>query len=55
MEYTFTTKNGEQLRGKIVHQYGAFANGMRYVLETETGAQFRCVKDSEGNFVELVI
>lgn len=50
----FTTKNGEQLTGELVHQYSAFEGGMRYIL-TNHGKEYRCVKDKDGKFVELVI
>ena len=51
----FTTANGEKLEGVIVHQYPAFEGGMRYVLATGNGAQYRCIKDENGNLIELVI
>lgn len=50
----FTTKNGEVLEGKLVHQYGAFEGGMRYIFRTENGREYRCIKDTDGNFVEYV-
>ena len=52
----FTTKDGDVKYGHIVHQYPAFEGGMRYVLsESADGKNYRCVKDNDGKFVELVI
>lgn len=51
----FTDKNGEGRYGRIVHSYGAFEGGIRYVIQDETnGRDYRCVKKN-GKFVELVI
>lgn len=54
MMVEFTTKNGEVLTGKIVHSYGAFEGGMRFII-LSNGREYRCVKDSNGNFVEYVV
>ena len=50
----FTTRNGEQLTGELVHQYPAFEGGMRYILVNH-GKEYRCVKDEQNRFVELVV
>ena len=49
----FTTKNGEVLQGKLVHQYGAFEGGMRYIFELQNGKQYRCIK-VDGKYIEYV-
>lgn len=51
---TFTAKDKTQITGELVHQYPAFEGGMRYII-ANNGKQYRCVKDSDGKFVELVI
>lgn len=53
MKETFTTKNGVQKEGYLVHQYSAFEGGMRYIFRTDSG-EYRCVKDADGNYVEYV-
>ena len=50
----FKTKNGEVLQGKIVKIYGAFEGDVRYIFSAN-GREYRCIKDSDGNYVELVI
>lgn len=51
---TFTTRDNTQISGELVHQYPAFEGGMRYIIVNH-GKQYRCVKDKDGKFVELVV
>ena len=51
--FKFTTKNGEVLQGKLVHQYGAYEGGMRYIFSAN-GKEYRCVKLITGEFVEYI-
>lgn len=41
----FLTKNGEEKTGKIIRVYPAFEGGMRVILETSDGKQYRCVPE----------
>ena len=50
---TFTTRNGEVLTGKLVHQYNAFEGGRRYVVAVN-GKEYRCIRDEAGNYKEYV-
>lgn len=54
MKEKFTTHNGEVVEGTIVRQYLAYEGGMRYIFSTAKG-EYRCVKDSNGNYVEYVV
>lgn len=51
--YYFMTRTGKILQGKLVHSYGAFEGGMRYIFEVD-GMQYRCVKNNDGYYVEYV-
>lgn len=53
MKVSITTKNGVTIEGTLVRQYRAFEGGMRYIVRTSNG-EYRCVKDSYGNYVEYV-
>ena len=51
----FTDKNDEKRIGQIVHEYGAFEGGIRYVIRDETnGRDYRCVRKNN-DYKELVI
>ena len=50
---TFTTRDGKILTGKLVHQYGAFEGGMRYIISVN-GKDYRCVRNEVGDYVEYV-
>lgn len=50
----FTDRNGNELEGKITRQYAAFEGGMRYIISTGT-TEYRCVKNENGELVELVV
>lgn len=52
----FTTKNGETLIGEVIYSYSAFEviYGLRYVIRTKDGREYRCVKDADDNYVEFV-
>ena len=52
-EFKFTTRNGEELKGELVYHYDAFEGSTRYIFEVNN-EQYRCVLDSNGNFVEYV-
>lgn len=57
MMWTFITKDGERKEGKLVHQYPAFEGGMRYIFQTDTGRQYRCIREDTENgfrYVEYV-
>ena len=49
----FITRDGEVLQGELVHSYGAFEGGMRYIFQTADGKEYRCVKDDD-KYVEYV-
>ena len=53
MSYYIMTITVEGLQGTLVHSYGAFEGGMRYIFEVN-GIQYRCVKNSDGYYVEYV-
>ena len=53
MTYYFMTRTGEVLQGTLVHSYGAFEGGMRYIFEAN-GTQYRCIKNNDGYYVEYV-
>lgn len=53
MNEQFTTRDGVTMEGKLVRAYSAFEGGMRYIFVTRNG-EYRCVKDSHGNYVEYV-
>lgn len=50
----FTTKDGRVLDGALIRQYRAFEGDERYIIEA-LGVQYRCVKDENGELVELVL
>ena len=50
----FKARSGELKEGTLVRQYGAFEGGMRYIVSVN-GKEYRCVKDADGNMVELVV
>ena len=50
----FKTRSGELKEGTLVRKYGAFEGGMRYIVSVN-GKEYRCVKDADGNMVELVV
>lgn len=50
----FKTRNGEKLVGRIIKQYRCFEGHIRYIFETITGIQYRCIETNEG-YVEEVI
>lgn len=50
---TITLRTGEQITGKLIHQYGAFEGGMRYIFKTQN-SEVRCIKDEDGNYVEYM-
>lgn len=50
----FKTRDGEVKEGTLVRQYGAFEGGMRFIISVN-GKDYRCVKDADGNMVELVV
>lgn len=53
---TFTAKDGTQITGELIRQYLAFEGSMRYIIRSNSsGKEYRCVKDDEGKFIELVI
>lgn len=45
--------NGKSVEAQLVRQYRAFEGGMRYIFRNYMG-EYRCVKDSDGNYVEYV-
>lgn len=51
---TFTTRDNTQITGEFVCKYPVIEGGMRYIIVNH-GKQYRCVKDKDGKFVELVI
>ena len=54
MKEFITTRNGVTIEGTLVRQYLAYEGGMRYIFKTANG-EYRCVKDENGNYIELVI
>lgn len=57
----FKTRDGEvkegilvRQYGILVRQYGAFEGGVRYIISVN-GKDYCCVKDADGNMVELVV
>jgi hypothetical protein len=53
MNYHITLKNGTIIEAQFVRAYGAFEGGMRYIFKSITdGREYRCVKESNGNYVE---
>ena len=51
----FKDRNGEGRYGRIVHEYGAFEGGVRYIIQDETnGHEYRCVR-ANGEYKELVV
>lgn len=50
----FRARNGEIKEGSLVRQYGAFEGGIRYIILCN-GKEYRCVKDADGNMVELEV
>ena len=50
----FTTKDGRVLDGTLIRKYKAFEGDERYII-VALGVQYRCVKDENGELVELVL
>ena len=48
----FLTKNGDEKTGKIIRVYSAFEGGMRVILETQDGKQYRCIATRDNKLVE---
>ena len=53
MPVTFIDRSGETSIGRIIYAYSAFEGGMRYVVSANN-REYRCTKDTEGNYVEYV-
>ena len=53
MKEWITLKDGTIIEAQFVRAYGAFEDGMRYIFKTAT-REYRCVRDSVGNYVEYV-
>ena len=49
----FTDRNGNILSGKIIHQYNAFEGGKRYIIQTSSGKEYRCIIEN-GIYKEYV-
>lgn len=49
MKCVFTAKNGEVLEGEIIYWYNAFEGGMRYIFKTDTGKEYRCIREETEN------
>ncbi len=54
MYVTFKNRKGVSILGRIVRSYLAFEGGMKYII-TADGIDYRCIKDEQGNYVELVV
>lgn len=53
---TFTARDNTQITGELIRQYPAFEGSIRYIIRNNSnGKEYRCVKDDEGKFYELVI
>lgn len=52
MYYDIKLKSGNVIMAQLVRSYGAFEGGMRYIFKAPNGAEYRCVKDENGNYVE---
>lgn len=53
MYVEITTREGVTIGGTLEREYRAFEGGMRYIVRTSSG-EYRCVKDSYGNYIEYV-
>ena len=40
--------------GRMVRSYGAFEGGMRYIFQVDNGREYRCIKNSNGEYEEYV-
>lgn len=54
MDVWFLTRDGESLCGTLVRSYKAVEGDMRYIIRCN-GTDYRCRKNSEDMFVELVL
>lgn len=54
MKEMIQLRTGELVVAYLVRQYEAFEGSMRYIFRTDRG-EYRCVKDDEGNYIELVV
>lgn len=45
-------KDGTKIPGTLIHQYGAYEGGMRYIFKTTVG-EIRCIK-KDGKYIEYV-
>ncbi len=55
MKISFITRNGEIKIGHLIYSYLAFEGDMRYVIRVDRDRDYRCTKDSDGIYKELVI
>lgn len=55
MNVNFTTRDGDNVEGIIIRNYLAYEGGMRYIIVDISGREYRCVKDDDGNYIELVV
>ena len=56
MIVTFTARDNTQITGELVRAYEAYEGGMRYIIRNNSnGRDYRCVRDDEGKYYELVI
>ena len=54
MKEMIQLRRGELVVAYLVRQYEAFEGSMRYIFRTDRG-EYRCVKDENGNYIELVV
>lgn len=54
MKATFVTQDGEKKEGLLIRKYEAYPGEMRYVFLAD-GIKYRCLKDKDGNYTELVL
>lgn len=55
MYYDIKLKSGNVIMAQLLRSYGAFEGGMRYIFKVPNGAEYRCVKDETGRYVEYVV
>ena len=48
-----TLRTGEIVTGQLIRSYGAFEGEMRYIFKVGN-KEVRCIKDTDGNYVEYV-
>ena len=50
----FRTREGEKVVGRIIKSYRCFEGYMRYIFETLTGMQYRCIETENGYEEEVI-